>query len=435
MERVRLEAVLVMVACAAAGCVSKTSERPHPAGERQSGLERPGAEPAPPQAAVRGPLRPDVEGRPGPSAVCGHAVALAGWAASSAGDSVLLCDPADNRLAGGEAHDWRPRPRRVPVHYGRRRPSVVLLPAAVFTVTGAVVVTPATASPAAAGSVTAAGMPDLTQHLDPRDGGLCGPASGADVLFAMARRHPEVVAGMEFGPSRRADAAATNLIRGSAARRDRDPSSLAGRMGIAVGGAGATNEGIRAGLAAWLAEAAPGAWRVTLEWFDDAAKSRSQQQAFFGKLAAAIESGGGAILCMWPGGEFADGAVAAASDAALAAAAAERPVDGDARAVDAGGAPGPAAELPGRPAGPESAADAARVAEAALDDARRQLAAGAAMDALEKVGAAIEAARPHAAADASCRQQLEAAVALARRVESRIGVPSRDALQKPTVFE
>jgi hypothetical protein len=433
MPQVRLASLWVTIALAAGGCASKKPDPPAPVGETADERRRTDAPPAPDRD--RAPLRPKVEGKPGPSAVCGHAVAVAGWGPAAAGDSILLCDPADNRLQGAEAHDWRPQPRRVPVHYGRRRPSVVLLPAAVFTVMGAVVVTPTAGAPGAAGAVKAAGMPDLTQHLDPRDGGLCGPTSAADVLFAMSRRHPEVVAGLEFGPSTSADVAATKLIRGTAGSRDRDPASLAGRMGIAVGGAGATNKGIRDGLAAWLNETAPGPWRVALDWFDDEERSRSQQQAFFGKLAAAIEAGGGAILCLWPGGEFADAAVSGATQATVAETPAEPPVAKESRPADGAGDERRATVLPGRPAGPGSAADAARIAEAALREARRRLAAGKAAEALDKVGEAIEAARPHATADASCRAQLEAGVALAREVEPRIGPPGRGALQKPTVFE
>lgn len=358
---------------------------------------------------------------------------MAGWRGGDApGDAILVCDPADNGVAGAGEHDWQPHPRVLPVHYGRRRPSVVLLPSAPFTITGAIVVASRSVVKPRVDDATAEGMPDLTQHFDARDPGLCGPTSAADVLFAMAGRAPAVLPRAERGPSDRADAAVKKLIAGAATANTRDPASLAGRMGVAIGGAGATNQGIRDGIDAWLTEVEPGAWQVTLDWFDDAEKPRSAQRSFFHRLAAAIDGGGGVILCMWPGSEFADGAVAEpAARAPIAREPVPDPVEFEpqtpATAV-------PANALPGRPTA-RSAAEAARDARRALERARRQLADGEAFEALEQVGAAIEAVRLHAPSDADCRAQLDAARALAVEAESRAGRPRGPALEKPTVFE
>jgi hypothetical protein len=384
-----------------------------------------------------------VEGRPAPTAVCGHAVALAGWRRAGADDDVLLvCDPADNGLTGADAHNWKAQPRELPVHYGRRRPSVVLLPAAAYTITGAVVVSPAVEKqPAPEAAGVAGRMPDLTQHLDPVDTGLCGPTSAADLLFAIASRSPAVLPGLQPGPSSDADAAVKRLIVGAGGNSRRDSRCLAGRMGIAIGGAGATNEGMRAGLESWLADQEPGAWRVALDWLDDAEKTAAEQQVFFGRLAGAIDAGGGVILCMWPGSEFADGAV---GQPAAERAAAEAPARQSAKAPSQPARPtsaaaavegASAAGFPGRAPAAGAAATAVREAAAALRAARRRLAAGEAVDALDKVGEAIAAARPHAATDAACQAVLDEAKALAAEVDSRVAAPRGLDLDKPTVFE
>jgi hypothetical protein len=211
-------------------------------------------------------------------------------------------------------------------------------------------------------------------------------------------------------------------------------------MGIAIGGAGATNEGMRAGLESWLADQEPGAWRVALDWLDDAEKTAAEQQVFFGRLAGAIDAGGGVILCMWPGSEFAD--------AAAAQQAADRAADEDRarkspESPPASASPGSAdatekasgSGFPGRAPAAGAAAAAARDAAAALRAARRRLAAGEAVDALDKVGEAIAAARPHAATDAACQAVLDEAMALAAEVDSRIAAPRGLDIDKPTVFE
>lgn len=422
---------MVLAIClVAGGCSAATLPKPRSASVPEKS-PRNAAQSA--DSPARMPLRPAVKGRPAPTAVCGHAIAVLGWRGGNAtGDAILVCDPADNGLTGSGGHDWRPHPRALPVHYGRRRPSVVLLPSAPFTITGAIVVTSRTAVKPRVDTATAEGMPDLTQHFDDRDPGLCGPTSAADVLFAMAGRAPAVLPRAERGPSDRADAAVKALIAGAATGKTRDPASLAGRMGIAIGGAGATNQGIRDGIDAWLAEAEPGAWQVSLDWFDDTEKPRSAQQAFFQRLAATIDGGGGAILCMWPGSEFADGAVAEPTGGEPpAGAAATEPVEAGPQTPATAE---PANGFPGRSM-TRSAADAAQDARRALEKARRQLASGDAFEALERVGEAIEAVRLHAPSDAECRAQLDAARELAAEVESRAGSPRGTVLEKPTVFE
>jgi hypothetical protein len=416
--------VLIVVAMLTGGCAPKV-RRTDPRSEADAQPTPAGQKAGP----VPGRERPPVEGRPAPTAICGHAVAMAGWrAAGSGADAILICDPADNAVTGSGGHDWQPQPRALPIHYGKRRPSVVLLPSAAFTITGAIVVTARRPSQPS-DREAAAGMPDLSQHFDDRDTGLCGPTSAADVLFAMAGRTPAVLPDHQRGPSARSDAAVRLLIAGDPAVRQRDPASLAGRMGISIGGHGATNQGIRNGIDAWLAEVDPDAWQVSLDWLEDGEKPPSQQQAFFRRLAAAIEGGGGAVVCMWPGSEFADGSVEQpAAETAAAQAANAEPAKPTAAAVD------PVNTLPGRPA-TGSPADAAREARKSLASARRELAAGDVFDALEQAGKAIEVVRPHAAGDADCRAELAAAQGLAAEITARAAAPRATALDKPTVFE
>ena len=189
-------------------------------------------DPAPQRSA--NPARPKPTGKPSPNARSGHAVAFAGWKPSKDGsrDVVMLCDPGDNAIEGRSLHGWAAKPRELPVYFGTRRPSIVLLPAGAFTVTGAVVVT-ATDSDKTASTqpepATAAGMPDLSQDLNPAWIGLCGSTSGANILFYMGQQNPKVLGGFLRGPSNEADAGVVKLIVGSL--ECIHPDSLSGRMG------------------------------------------------------------------------------------------------------------------------------------------------------------------------------------------------------------
>jgi len=210
-------------------------------------------------------------------------VAFAGWKPSKDGsrDVLLVCDPGDNTLEGRTLHGWDAKPRELPVYFGKRRPTIVLLPAGAFTITGAVVIAATNAdnaSPHNIEPVLATGMPDLSQDLSPAWLGLCGSTSGANILFYMGQQHPKLLPGFPRGPSDEADAGVVTMVVGD--RERIRPDSLAGRMGTSQDGSGATNNGMRAGMESWLDEHDKGKWSSALDWFDDREKSRDQQRQF-----------------------------------------------------------------------------------------------------------------------------------------------------------
>jgi hypothetical protein len=401
------------------------------------------------------------EDRPSPSAVCGHAVAFAGWkpAGDGARDLVLVFDPGDNRLEE-RSHVWNGKPREVPLHFGSRRPTLVLLSAGVFTVTGAVVIVPAVRGPTPPRfeATIASGMPDLSQDLNPRWPGLCGPTAAADILYSLHSRGRPVLDGFERGPGVDADQAVERLVVGGQAEIAGE--SLAGRMGIGPDGDGATNEGLKDGCLSWLDESDPGNWAVELLWFDDARKTVKEQRAFVGRLAAALEAGGGAILCLWPGSEFSDAEAGEAmtdtdsggkSDSAGATAAKKRLPPRAAQPPRPAGAPElPAAEfpklpappadarpaLPGRPRSPAddpgialaTARDKRRAAESRLD--RGDVATALAL-ATQGVQLLVEPSR----VDNACREELDRLLAVCKAVEARMPPAAKVGGDRPTVYE
>jgi len=391
---------------------------------------KPAAPPKPPPAAAL-PERPVPGGRPSPSAKCGHAVAFAGWRPDTTGvrDVLLVCDPGDNVIEE-IGHAWDARPKELPLHYGRQRPTIVLQPAGAFTVIGAVVVLPAADGnrlPLMRESMAQA-LPDLSQDFSPQWAGLCGPTAGADVLFAMHHHDRRVLPGFSRGPGEAADAGVARLIAGSLERIQ--PGSLAGRMGVGATGEGATNEGMRFGLESWLADAKAPAWEVKLDWFDDATerRSRAEQREFFGRLAAAAEAGGGGIVCLWPGTEFADKATG------------ETPAPApnnnfpDVAFPELPPPPARGSELPGRPDTLDPQQAASRAASK-LAAARRQLRGGRPAQAGELAAEAVSLLHQASLRDASLRTELAEALELCRQCDAERPRGRSIDGSKPTEFQ
>lgn len=425
----------------AGGCSRQQPATPQAAG--QNDTDRSDSAPARPR-------RPSPEDRPARTTRCGHAVAFAGWRPDETGvrDMLLICDPGDNWIAK-VGHAWAGKPREVPVHLGRQRPSVVLDSAEAFTVTGAVIVSPQGGKPDRPwmADITATAMPDLSQDFSSAWPGLCGPTSAADVLFSIGSRKAGILSGFDRGPGKAADEGVARLITGGDTRIAAD--SLAGRMGVGQAGIGATNEGMRRGFASWLDAAEPGEWQVSLDWFDDAPgeRDRAEQRAFFGRLAAAVDAGGGAIVCLWPGTEFTDAPIGTASDRPEQQATAAPP------ATPAGPAgtrepelpeaafpdlpppaAGRAAALPGH-SDPFNPAAAVSKADARLDSARRKLERGDPRSALEQAAEAVSLLHQAARLDPAVKERLSEAIALCRTCEARL--PSRGGLNpgKTTEFQ
>lgn len=456
---------------------SEGESKPVQAADEQQPQRRPRSSPGSPEAArsaadekdpskaapqTASPVRPKPSGKPSPEAQSGHAVAFAGWKPSKDGtrDVLMLCDPGDNAIEGRTLHGWDAKPREFPVYFGRRRPTVVLLPAGTFTITGAVVVAAAGADKSSSSSiepVTATGMPDLSQDLNPSWIGLCGSTSGANVLFFMGQQNPRLVQGFPRGPSEEADAGVMKIVVGDRGRIQ--PDSLAGRMGTSEDGVGATNLGMRAGMESWLDEHDKGRWAATLDWFDDREKSRDQQRQFLSRLAASVRAGGGAILCLWPGTEYSDSAV---SEEPVTSASADRTEPREAppepapsrsaapNSADAGPReplpdaafpslpPAPADSrptLPGRPASGLTEREAVDQAKREIDAARNRLESNSPARAFDHVSRAVTLLRQHGGDGADAAALLADAIALSKEIDRRLPAPSGKALQKRTVFQ
>jgi hypothetical protein len=291
-------------------------------------MERAQKPPAENKNATRAGAPPPRSGIPAPENMCGHTIAFAGWRTGleENAERLLFFDPGDNALeVGSHIHRWNAEPGDSPVYFGRRRPTIVLDPAGAFTICGAVVMTPIGDAKAAEPVESIADtMPDLSQALGEAWPGLCGPTSAADIIYAVGSRRKSLLEDLSRGPSPQANEEASRLIVGL--ENKIDDRSLAFRMGLEGDGKGVTNTGMRLGLSAWLSDRDPGAWNVDLDWLDDQEKAPESLSRFFRRLEAASRSGGGVILCLWPGSEFADAstdeAEAAQQHAAAAAAAA-----------------------------------------------------------------------------------------------------------------
>lgn len=364
-------------------------------------------------------------------------------------------------MEGRTLHGWDAKPRELPVYFGRQRPNIILLPAGAFTITGAVVVTATDADksePPQPEPVTAVGMPDLSQDVNPAWIGLCGSTSGANILFYMGQQNPKVLRGFLRGPSNEADAGVVKLIVGD--RERIQPDSLAGRMGTSEDGSGVTNIGMRAGMESWLDEHDEGRWSASLDWFDDQERSREQQREFFSRLAVAVRGGGGAILCLWPGTEYSDSAVgedestASAADrgdsenTSTPASASTKPAAS--RSADtAPQSPLPDADfpalppspsesrptLPGRPPSGLSDREAIEQAAKQLASARARLESNEPAKAFDHVTQAVTLLQQHGGDGDEVAELLADAMALSKEIERRLPAPSGQALQKRTVFQ
>lgn len=417
-------------------------------------------------------------GFPAPHAVCGHAIAFAGWKASVDGaeDAILFHDPADNAfVAEKHVHLWEAAPNESILQFGARRPSLVLDSASLFTVVGAVMMVPQQEAKANE-PITGVGdsMPDLSQSLGDQWPGLCGPTSAADILYAIGSRRPLLLKGIERGPSDRADRDAARLIVGEGGRVIRQ--SLAARMKLRDDGNGVTNEGIRAGVAEWLDDRDAGNWSVQLAWLNDDEKDPEEQRRFFRELSENSRLGGGAVLCLWPGAEFAEsstdaserngagqaddepvkagqstaaGGVASGDEKPGKAAESGRPQSAEnnarpgvketrAASNDEGNSQSTAADgragFDGKPFDPVATDAALSMARKAMDRTRRALARGDEDTAIDAIAEAISTLRPHAAGSPECRAALGEANELAELVEA--AMPEQKAVSdKPTSFE
>lgn len=387
------------------------------------------------------PTRPTPQGKPSPTAVTGHAVSFAGWLPAQQGvqDQIALCDPGDNALQGEVLHRWEDTPRKIPVHYGQRRPTVVLLPAGPFTVTGAVVVTKRSAAepprPLQVPQLVS-GMPDLSQDFQRKWVGLCGPTSAANLLFAMGHTDDSVLPGYRRGPSREADEGVIRLIVGDAARIN--PTSLAGRMSSPDSGDGVSSSNIQEGLTSWLDDHAPEDYSVALDWFDDTVKPPEEQRKFFARLAQASELGGGAVLCLWPGSEFADGSVAdseedPATEAAASTAAAD-PLPPAEFPTPATTEPSPPT-FPARDTGDTSPEKAASSCRALLTTARRSLRSGNHAAAFRDASRAVACIRNGGGGGDEARELEMEAAALCEEIARKLPHASSSELEKKTEFK
>jgi hypothetical protein len=280
----------------------------------------------------------------------------------------------------------------------------------------------------------------------------------------MHARGRSVLEGFVRGPGPDADAAAERLIAGDAERIT--VASLAGRMQIGPEGEGATNQGLRDGCRSWLGEQDPGAWDVDLLWFNDDPRDAHEQRGFIGRLAAALDAGGGAILCLWPGTEFSDAATGEAdenepaiADRELAdVAAAGPPQSSSPRASGASTAGGrgpqsppdlPAAEFPSLPPPPDddrpglpgrrSSADDPATALARARDKRRaaesRLDRGDVATALSLATQGVELLVGPARESPECREEMERLVAVCAASEARLPATPTIRADRPTIYE
>ena len=395
---------------------------------------------------------------PSPAAECGHAIAFAGFSTTAEGDgsgSLLYCDPGDNVLAG-MGHRWEVRPSASPVICGTRRPTVVLAAAGAFTVMGAAVISPLppAESPGAI-QPPDPWMPDLSQNIDGKQNALCGPTSAADVFYAIAGRRPQVLAGYQRGPALESDEDVRRLLLG--AQPGKPVACLAACMQMTEDTKGTTPKALVEGMESWLHDADPGGWTSTLQWLDDSVRAEQEQLRFFQTLAATQRRGGGAVLLLWPGSEFADGSVADAE--ATEAQTSRRPPNGaSAEGSERNAADGPDSTRPnvdaarhaspdpranaggrgfsGAAASPEEIAKAAKSARAALEAAKSAVNKGRWEQASEALKNAMEAAAPYASQSEQCLQILDEANELAERLnQSRPRTTDHRGSERMTEFD
>ena len=259
----------------------------------------------------------------------GHVISYVGhtWNEDSKDLHLFFHDPADNNpidtLEHNEKdlkaiHNWLSKPTKRIVSCGTRRPSIVLTNDLSYTIVGAIKLQPN--RPFQQNNFHpplsyAHGMPDLSQHIRTEWTGLCAATAAADMLYYAALRNPQFTEGRHPGPGEKADKAANSLI---ATRIETDnqnkfqndfvsPSSLAGLMHNNEG-KGATAIGIAHGLRNWLDNRNINNWRVDIDFLDDTVPlvESTIQQDWLLSLASLTAQGGGAILLLWEGVDWAN---------------------------------------------------------------------------------------------------------------------------------
>jgi len=385
-------------------------------------------------------------------------VAFAGFSKTADGDSggsLFYCDPGDNILAGIR-HRWEVRPSASPVICGTRRPTIVLAAAGAFTVMGAAVISPLPlAESSAAIQAPDPWMPDLSQNIDGKANALCGPTSAADVLFAIAVRRPEVLVGYQRGPAAESDEDVRRLLLGP--KPGTPVGGLAAVMKMSGVAEGTTPKALVEGMESWLNDADPGAWTSELNWLDDRPRPEQEQLRFFQTLAAGQRRGGGAVLLLWPGSEFADGSVADAEAAGEQAKrrppGQPRPDGRDRSASESSGSSRPDGNAPRDASGParanadnrgftaaaaspEDIAKATAAAKSAMEAANTAFKKGRLDQTADALKKAMAAAAPHASQSEECQQVLDDANALAEQLnQSRPRTSDERGPERRTVFD
>ena len=270
------------------------------------------------------------ESRPRRRSRVGHAISYVGhtWRKDSNDLYLFFHDPADNNPIGRPKnedknlraiHNWLSKPTKRIVSYGTRRPSIVLTNDLSYTIVGAIKLQPNRQfqqntfhSPLS----LAHGMPDLSQHIKAEWTGLCSAAAAADTLYYAALRNPQFTGERPAGPGNDTDEAANTLIATWIETDNQNkfsesdvvsPSSLAGLMQNDKG-KGATAIGIAAGLRDWLDNQNINNWRVDIDFLDDTVPrvESSIQQDWLLSLASLTSQGGGAVLLLWEGVDWAN---------------------------------------------------------------------------------------------------------------------------------
>ncbi|MEI8368132.1 MAG: hypothetical protein WCJ31_06830 [Planctomycetia bacterium] len=384
-------------------------------------------------------------------------MAFAGFSTTADGDSggsLFYCDPGDNILAGIR-HRWEVRPSASPVICGTRRPTIVLAAAGAFTVMGAAVISPLpVAESSAAIQAPDPWMPDLSQNIDGKANALCGPTSAADVLYAIAGRRPEVLVGYQRGPAAESDEDVRRLLLGP--QQGALIGGLAASMKMPGYTKGTTPKALVDGMKSWLNDADPAGWTTELNWLDDSPRPEQEQLRFFQTLAAGQRRGGGSVLLLWPGSEFADGSVAdaeAAGEQAKDRPTAQRRPDGsDGKASNSSDSTHPnggprdasaprSAKADDRgftpaAASPEEIEKAATAARSAMDAANTAFKKGRWERASDALRRAMAAAVPYASRSEECQKVLDEANALAEQLnQSRPHTSNERGTGRTTAFD
>ena len=263
----------------------------------------------------------------------GHAVAMAGLHLNQKQkDSVFLInDPGDNPsvtikpngvtnktipLSRG-SHNWLSQPQECKISFGESRPAINLADSNPYTIVGAVVIRPndAIVQPRP-GAVKAHRMPDLSQDIRTDWPGLCAATSAADVLYYAGRRDARLLDDKVIGPAPNANLEADSLIAGQGVEQgDNNPensrlteaNSLAFMMNNKEGN-GSTAVDIAKGLREWIKVHATGDWRVDIDFLEVSADTNTlkAQSKHLQEWAGAIADGGGCIILLWPGTQWAN---------------------------------------------------------------------------------------------------------------------------------